>query len=400
MKKIGTLRAAVAGLALAAAFAGTAIAQLEKYQPNAESKKFAAGSSAERRARMAGVAKNPAYTRTFDLSGLPDYVPEAHPTGTLRLCGNNYLGDSPLAGWWKAAFEKMQPGITLDTSRLQTAAIAIPCLYFGMADIGVTHEPSFYDYLSYLRVKGHAPTGISFITGSYDVVGWQNNMVIIVNKANPITHVSISQLDGMFGSARAGGWVGTDWHKELARGTDKDLRHWGQLGIKGAWTSKPIDTFGYSLRYATALEFSDKVLHSSDKWNDNLLGFGNYLKADGNTYLEADQIADHVRTDPNGIGYVRYHPGFPTDVKILAVGATDAGPFVPYTMENIQTRAYPLWGDQKMWIDLKPGEALDPKLREFLRFVLSKQGQEFIQKDGKYLPLTAEVANAELAKLH
>jgi phosphate transport system substrate-binding protein len=398
MKRLGTWSTAVAGIALACC-AGTAVAQLEKYQPNAESKKFPTGSSAERRARMHGVAAHPAYTRTFDLSGLPDYAPETKPTGTVRLCGNNYLGDSPLAGWWKEAFAKVQPGITLDLGQLQTAAIAIPCLYMGTADIGVTHEPSFYDYLSFLRVKGHKPTGISFITGSYDVVGWQNNIVIIVNKANPLTHVSMSQLDGIFGSARAGGWIGTSWHKELARGADKDIRTWGQMGVTGALANQPIDTFGYSLRYATALEFSDKVLHSSDKWNDNLLGFGNYEKPDGTTYLEADQIADHVRADPNGIGYVRYHPGFPTDVKILAVGASDAGPFVPYTMDTLQTRAYPLWGDQKFWIDVKPGEKVDPALREFIRFVLSKQGQALIEKDGKYLPLTAEAAKAELAKI-
>jgi len=194
---------------------------------------------------------------------------------------------------------------------LQTAATAIPCLGFGLADIGITHEPSFYDYLSYQRLRGHAPTGITILTGSYDVVGCQNNMVIVVNKANPITQVSMTQLDGIFGAQRAGGWIGTTWHPELARGPEKDIRHWGQLGLTGEWTNRPINTYGYSLRYATALEFSDKVLHSTDKWNENLLGFGNYNKADGKTYLEADQIVDHVRDDPNAIAYVRFHPSFP-----------------------------------------------------------------------------------------
>jgi len=375
------------------------IAQLENYRDNPESLKYPKGSSAERRARMSAVAKNPAYTRRFDLSGLPDYVPQSKPKGVLKLCGNNYLGDSPLGGWWKAEFEKLQPGITIDLSQLQTAAIAVPCITFGLADVGITHEPSFYDYLSFLRLKGHEPTGISIFTGSYETVGWQNNMVIIVNKANPLTHVDMDQLDGIFGSARAGGWIGTKWHKELARGPERNLRTWGQLGLTGEWAGRPIDTFGYSLRYATALEFSDKVLHSSDKWNDDLLAFGNYPGPDGNTYLEADQIVDHVRADPGGIAYVRYHPKFPGDVKILAVGRTAAGPFIPYSMETLQSRQYPLWGDQKIWFDKKPGQPIDPKLREFIRFVLSKEGQELVEKDGKYLPVTPEAARAGLAKL-
>ena len=290
----------------------------DKYQPNAESKKYPTGSSIERRTRMRAIAMNPAYTRTFDLSGLPEYVPEGHPTGTLRICGNNYIGDSPLGGWWKEAFEKVQPGIKIDYN-LQTAAVAISCLAQGLADIGITHEPSFYDYLTYQRLRGRPPTGIDILTGSYDVVGWQNNIVIVVNKANPLSHISLPQLDGVFGSERAGGWVGQIWHPEFARGPEKDIRTWSQLGAKGPFAAKAIHTYGYSLRYATALEFSDKVLHSSDKWNGNLLGFGNYEKPDGKTYLEADQIVDHVRDDPSAIAYVRFHPNFPTDVKISSL---------------------------------------------------------------------------------
>ena len=370
----------------------------DKYQPNAESKKYPEGSSLERRARMAAIAANPAYTNKFDLSALPDYVPEGHPTGTLRVCGNNYIGDSPLGGWWKEAFEKLQPGIKIQYD-LQTASDAIPCVYTGQGDIGITHEPSFYDYLAYQRLKGHAPTGITILTGSYDVVGWQNNMVIVVNKANPLTKISLTQLEAVFGSQRAGGWVRTTWHPELARTADQNIRTWGKLGVTGDLATKPIDTYGYSLRYATALEFSDRVLHSSDKWNENLLGFGNYNKPDGKTYLEADQIVDHVRDDPNGIAYVRFHPKFPTDIKILDVAKTDAGPYVHYSMENLQNHTYPLWGGQSFWFDIKPGEKVDPKIREFTRFILSKQGQELLQKDGKYLPLDAATIQQGLKKL-
>jgi phosphate transport system substrate-binding protein len=367
-------------------------------QPTEESKKLPTGSAAERKARMSVRANSQAYTKKFDLSQLPAYVPQDKPTGTLRICGNNYVGDAPLGGWWKEAFEKVQPGIRIEYN-LPSAAIAIPCMYMGMADIGVNHEPSFYDYLGFLRMKGYEPTGFSVFTGSYNYVGWQNNLVIIVNKDNPITKVTMKDLDGIFGSVRDGGWVGSNWHPELKRGAEQDIRTWGQMGLTGEWATRRITPHGYALRYATAIEFSNKVLQASDKWNGDLHTYANYKRPDGTTYLEADQIFDHIRSDPAAIGYARYHDGFPKDIKILAVAKDDASPAVPYSIDTLQNRSYPLWGDQSFWVAVKPGEKLDPKVREFIRFVLSRDGQELVQKDGKYLPLTAAVVREELSKI-
>jgi len=371
---------------------------LNKYEPNAQSRKFPTGSAAERRARMHAAAYSRAYTREFDLSGLPSYTPTSHPRGTIRICGNNYIGDSPLGGWWKEAFAKYQPGIKL-VYNLQTAANAISCLYEDHGDIGVDHEPLFYDDLANLRLKGFLPSGISVVTGAYDVIGWQNTLAIIVNAANPITGISMQQLDGIFGSQRAGGWVRTSWQPDLARGPEGDIREWGQMGLKDSWAHRSIDTFGFSLRYATAVEFSDDVLKASDKWNDNLLAFGNYQRSDGSTYLESDQIVDHVAHDSGGIGYIRFHEGLPKTVKVLAVAKNPGGPYVPLTMDSERERTYPLWGQQSFWVEAKPGKPLDPKLYEFIRFVLSRQGQALVQKDGKYLPLSASIAAEQMSRL-
>jgi phosphate transport system substrate-binding protein len=376
----------------------SAAANAQQSQPTEESRKLPQGSAEERRARMSVRAHAVAYTKKFDLSGLPHYVPEAKPKGALRIYGNNYIGDAPLGGWWKEAFEKIQPGIKIEY-HLPSAAIGIPALYFDLADIAITHEPSFYDSLGHLRLKGFEPTGFSAFTGSYNYVGWQNNIVIIVHKDNPVTKITLKQLDGIFGSARDGGWIGTDWHPELSRGPEADIRKWGQLGLTGEWADKRITVYGFSLSYNTAKEFDNRVLQSSDKWNGDLHAYGNYRRPDGTTYLEADQVFDHVRKDPAAIGYARYHDGFPKDIKILAVAKTSEGPFVPYTLESVQDRSYPLWGDQSLWVSVKPGAKMDPKAREFVRFVLSQEAQELVQKDGKYLPLTADVVREELKKL-
>ena len=102
-------------------------------QPTEESRKLPPGSAAERKARMSARANADAYTKKFDLSGLPHYVPEEKPTGKLRVCGNNYVGDAPLGRWWKEGFEKAQPGIQVEYY-LPSAAIAIPGLYSRAAE--------------------------------------------------------------------------------------------------------------------------------------------------------------------------------------------------------------------------------------------------------------------------
>src|SRR5256885_10866183 len=177
-------------------------------QPTEESRKLPPGSAAERKVRMSGRANAVAYTKKFDLSGLPHYVPEEKPTGKLRVYGNNYLGDAPLGRWWKEAFEKAQPGIQVE-DYLPSAAIAIPGLYFGLADIAINHEPSFYDSLGHLRLKGSEPAGFSAFTGSYDYVGWQNNFVIIVNQDKPLAKITPQEPSRILRSAPGGGRGGT-----------------------------------------------------------------------------------------------------------------------------------------------------------------------------------------------
>ncbi len=334
----------------------------------------------------------------FDLSALPSYAPQEQVSGTLRVWGNNYIGDSDLGKWWADAFARYHPGIQFDYN-LPSASIAIPAIYFGLADIGMNHEPHFYDHLAHVRMKGFEPTGISVVTGSYNVGGWQPSIVIIVNSKNPVSKISVEELDGVFGAERIGGWVGHTWHPEFARGPEKNIRTWGQLGVKGPQASHRIHTYGYSIRYATALEFSNRVLQASDKWNEGLRTFANYRRADGSMYLQSDQILDRLKEDPDGIAMIRYISKFPPEIKVLAVAEKKKGPYYGYTIENARERKYPLWGDQSFWVSAKPGTAMDPKVREFIRFVLSREGQELVQKDGKYLPLTAGIAREELKKV-
>src|SRR5205085_49164 len=122
-----------------------------------------------------------------------------------------------------------------------------------------------------------------------------------------------------------------DW----ARGSEKNIRTWGQLGLTGDWADKPINMYGFSIRYNTATDFSDKVLKSSDKWNENIHAYGNIVNPDGSRYIEADQITDNLGKDRDGIAYNRYRGDRPK-VKRLAVAAGASRAGVEHTVDSLE----------------------------------------------------------------
>jgi len=351
----------------------------------------------ERAGVVAERGEKPHYTRKFDLSGLPHYVPQKQLTGWIRLHGSNYLADGKLGEYWRDGFAKFQPGLRI-SFYLPTAAVAFAALYYNQADLAMGHRPGFYDLLAYQRVMGFDPLEITAVTGSYDVAGWENSTVILVNNENPLKGITLEQLDGVFGAARDGGWAGTNFRPDWARGPEKNIRTWGQLGLKGEWADKPIHVYGFNLRYNTATDFADKVLKASDKWNENIHAYAHIVQPDGKRYIQADQITDALARDKYGIAYNRYRGERP-NIRRLAVAATDGGPFVEHTLETVQNRTYPLFQEAYFYTSVKPGTALEPNVKEFLRYVLSQEGQAEVQRDGKYLPLTAAVVREQLKKL-
>jgi phosphate transport system substrate-binding protein len=341
--------------------------------------------------------KSPHYTQKFDLSGLPHYKPDKQLTGWIRIHGSNYLADGMLGEYWEKAFAKYQRGIKISWY-LPTSAAAFAALYYNQADLVMGHKPGFYDLLAFQRIMGHDPVEFTAVTGSYDVAGWENTTVILVNKNSPLTGITLKQIDGVFGAARDGGWAGTNFRPDWARGPESNIRTWGQLGLTGSAAAKPINVYGFNLRYNTATDFSDKYLHASDKWNENIHGFAHIVKPDGHRYIEADQITDALAADPYGIGYNRFRGERP-GVRRIPVAAKDGGPYVEPTIENVQNRTYPLFNEAYFYTDVKPGTKMNPMVREFVKFVLSQEGQEEVQRDGKYLPLTADVVREQLKKL-
>ena len=344
-----------------------------------------------------------AYAKKFDLSGLPHYEPKRKVSGTIRMWGSNYITDGFLGGYWEAAFRKYHPDVKFDF-HMKTTLAAVPSLIFGVSDLGIGRKITFAEQELFERYTDRSPVEIEIATGSYDVPGWQPGYGVVVHKDNPLTKITMEQLDGIFGSERAGGWEGTSWRPNWARGPEKNIRTWGQLGLTGEWADKPINVYGLTLRYHQATEISDRVLKASDKWNERLKIYANFVSKAGK--LERGMNED-LAADKYGIGIVAAPTtnltggaSQPTQ-KVLPVAAKEGGPYIPYTLDTLQDRTYPLYDRIFAYTDRESGKPMNPAVLEFLRFVLSREGQQVILDHARYIPLRgfqAEAGRAMLSK--
>jgi phosphate transport system substrate-binding protein len=339
------------------------------------------------------------YKRDWGLGDLPHYVPKQKLTGKLRLAGSNYLKDGDLGGYWREEFRKFQPGLTLEFF-LPTQAVAIPALACGTADIGITNRATLVDLLMFEQVYHHPISEVTWATGSFDVYGWSPATIFAVHKDNPLTQITWKQLDGVFGGARYGGYAGSVWHTEYpySRGPEENIRTWGQLGLTGEWADKPIHVGGQNLKAGVTSFLNDKLLRGSSQFVEGYRTFTNYIMPDGKVNSWSQQARRAIEQDKYALFYLSpaaLGPGW----RPLAVQGEQGGPFVVRSLETVHDRSYPFVMDLNFYFDRAPGQPLDPKIEEFLRFVLSQDGQACIQREGRYLPLTAGFVREQLQKL-
>lgn len=348
------------------------------------------------------LAALPGRAAEFDLTGLPRYEKQHDTKGNLRFHGNAWGG---LIQKWQEAFKRHHPHVTFQNT-LPSSDTAFPALVTGVTDLAPNgSEPALVEWLSFYEVFGHHATDIIVGTGTYDTPGRSPGMVIFVHKDNPLSRLTMDQLDGIFGAERNGSLVGFKWTLENARGPEKNIRTWGQLGLTGEWADKPINTYGHAPTGAARF-FQLHVLKNSDKWNPNFQGFvetGSKMVSD----TDPEQLGgvqhmlrNLLANDKYGIAWtiMPQAVGVP-DIKPLAIAPRGGGDYVQPSRVTLQNRSYPLTRSIYIYLNRKPGTPLEPRIKEFLRFTLSREGQEIVMQEGGFLPLTADIAAAQRARL-
>jgi phosphate transport system substrate-binding protein len=298
----------------------------------------------------------------------------------------------PMLVKWQEGFRKYQPGVEFENRSLSTAH-AIPALYFNIADIGLMgREVAPLENLAFRRMFKYDPMAVAVATGSYNVPLQTFAFAILVHKDNPLARISFEQLAGIFGC-----------------GPGRNIRTWDQLGLTGTYVHKPIHVFGYATGSNLASFFELKVfkanvsggptLPQGARWNCDLKEYENVYDANDKVQIDSgDLMMRDLGQDPYGIAYCGI-ASKTAQVKTLAVSEQPDGPFVEMTRATIMDRTYPLTRSMYIYLNRAPGKPLDPKLKEFLTYVLSREGQQSITGQQVFFPLTAQAAQRELKKL-
>ncbi len=338
---------------------------------------------------------------SFDLGDLPSYQPEAMALGVLRIYGTPL---ETLVGEWARTFRSYQGHMRLQSYLINTSQ-AFAGLVEQQADIGLMGHRTWHTSLKAFEAEfGYPPLEIRFATGSYDdPQGSTPGLMIIVHKSNPLAHLSLQQLDGIFSAQRTGAWDGTVWSTAAARGAEDNIRTWGDLGLTGDWAGKAIHVNGSDVTLSNWADLMEKVAFAgSGKWNpalDEGPRADIAWKAHGKT--RDQQIIERVQNDPQAIGFMfqRVIDATKSSVRVLPIGVSDQGPFITPSASSFFNGSYPLRNNVYLYLNKVPGQPLPAKQREFVRFVLSREGQQIVANSRIFIPLDASQIQVELDKL-
>jgi len=264
-------------------------------------------------------------------------------------------------------------------------ASAIGALYTGAGNLAILGEEiSPEAALAFRRAKGYAPTGIPIATGSLDVNFFDYAHMIFVHRDNPIEKLTLAQLEAIFGTE----------HKR----SPHNIRTWGELGAGGEWANQRIQPYGWKVDEDFALFFRKAVLEGSHRWNPEIKEYVHTTRTGGSQYDHGQQILDALARDPSGIAIsnLRYAN---SQVKPVALARTAGGPYHLATTASLIAQDYPLVRIIPAFVDRAPGRPMEPAVREFLRFILSRDGQQALLQESSYLPLGQEAIRQSLDRL-
>ena len=314
-------------------------------------------------------------------AAIPPPIDPPEVAGVLRIAGAAEL--RPLVARWQAAFQKKNPAARFEI-QVTGSDIAMAALTTRRADIALLgREAAAQEAKGFEWIYRTKPAAIEIATGSLGVPGRSPALVVFVHRDNPLSQITLAQLDAAFGNERL-------------RGAPAAIRTWGAFGLDGAWRDRPIHLYAPDTEEGTGRFFRSAVLNDSRllAW-ENLREFSDTKpnpKTRAATHDAAEKILAALAADPLGLAVAGAAPSAPRG-KSLAVGG------VAPTRESVLARTYPLARPIYAYINRATDAPLAPEVREFLAYVLSADGQAEIARAGDYLPLAEANARKQRAAL-
>jgi phosphate transport system substrate-binding protein len=305
---------------------------------------------------------------------LPDYVPHQRVAGNVVGYTGMDTVEQMMAAW-NAAFRKLQPGAHF--SVVQKDGLGPEDrIALGSHTMEVFHPTD----LAYENAYGYEPFRIKVCAAAYILKSHVSAIGVYVNKDNPLTSISLRKLDAVFSAERR-------------RGYPADIATWGELGLSGPWADRPIHLYGFYWRDDVTAYFRKLVMLDAPFKPTYEVPGGDMSRS---TPKVAAAIMSALAQDPDGIsfGNASYMTG-----QVKALGLSVKGVESPFSFSEVVSGRYPLQRYLYIYVNRKPGQPLDPVVKEFLRFVLSRQGQSMVSAD-HYVPLSASVDQQEMEKLN
>jgi len=291
---------------------------------------------------------------------LPAYAVASGVSGNLNSVGSDTLNN--LMTFWGEGFKAQYPNVKIQVEGKGSGTAPV-ALTSGAAQVGpMSREMKSTEINAFAAKFGHKPTRIAVAIDA---------LAVFVHKDNPIKGLSLSQVDAVFASTRKRG--------------GQEVVTWGDLGQKGALAGKTVSAFGRNSASGTYGFFKEVVLKNGD-YKDTI------KEQPGSSSVVQGVAADVGAVGYSGIGYAT------SGVRAVPLSVDESGNYVEPNYANALSGSYPLSRYLYVYVNKAPSRPMDKLTSEFITFVLSKQGQEIVIKDG-YFPLPAEVADEGRASL-
>src|SRR5574341_317453 len=292
---------------------------------------------------------------------LSSYKAVSGVSGNLSSIGSDTMNN--LMTLWGEGFSKFYPNVKLQIEG-KGSSTAPPALISGTAQLGPMSRPMKGTEVDQFEKKfGYKPVGLR---SSVDA------LAVFVNKDNPIKCLTVEQVDAIFSKSRRHGYR-------------EDIKTWGQLGLTGDWANRPISLFGRNSASGTYGFFKEHILKNGD-YKDAV------KEQPGSAAVVQGVTVDRYAAGYSGIGYAT------AGVRAVPLAEKEGARCYEADPDNAYAGTYPLARFLFVYINKAPNKALDPLMREFVRFVFTKEGQEAVIKDG-YYPVPNSIAKEEVGKV-
>lgn len=296
---------------------------------------------------------------------LAHYNPQSQIAGTFKVQGSETM--YPLMSRLTMEFQRRQPKVAIDVkgggSTKAVAEFLQPPLSktgkvmlleeragsFKM--IATSRELFDAEVKEFVAQHGYEPTAVPVAVDA---------VALYVHKDNPVSGLTLDQVDAMFSTTRN-------------RGYKTAITQWGQVGLTDGWEKAPIQLYGRDRKSGTRAFFQDHCLAGGE--------FMSGLHEDpGAASVILDLSRDQLGIGYSGLGLLS------SSVRVIPLAEAAGTPYVTPSAATVADQTYPLRRVLYLYIDKAPNVPLPAAAQEFLTFIMTQEGQEAVTKAG-FFPL-------------